>query len=824
MHHNKIRVSTPPNKLLTTSMPVVPDTPPESGIGAAKSDVVTFGTPSPIKPKFSNQEVSLRKQVNIPKNPSRPVPSSSRVGDDPFEPTPVIRPQWKKDGLALPSFKKKAPLTGPLLENGRPRAAPTPIRVPREGETPYKQTKGRPPPKMFELSSRSPVKHEAGYYDRKLSSLDEERDEPYTDPAKATEQLKSFLDESFDGAVEADEDAALLESDVISGLSCRLLPHQVAGVKFLRARESGKNRINNSGGLLADDMGLGKTVQTMALMVSCPRPQEITSIKSTLVVAPLSLIEQWAGEIKSKTQLTVYVHHGPSRFKNARRFGTYDIVLTTYNILVQEHNPALSPRLPDELDQNEIHDERGVFGVRWWRIVLDEAHTIKNRAAKMSIAACALRGVNRWCLTGTPIQNTVDELHSLLKFMRIDPLQHHAVFKEKINDPISRGKAKLAMKRLGAILGKIMIRRTKAVLNDSKSGENAAFRLPPRTVKHIRIDFSPQEREFYSGLEARADKTLAQMATNGEVGYMSVLVLLQRLRQACNHTQLVTKALDASDYKVDANSMSPTKKQDKAVDELADMFSGVGVSPQKSELKEIKASKCGVCLCKLSIREAAQQNCDSCQVALIKARRSSDKLHQDAAATASGYLELSAKVHRLMSVLRDEEEPNEQGAVFSAPRKTIIFSQWTSMLDLIEPFLVTEKIGFAKYYGSMPNKARESSLHALKTDPFCTVLLCSLKAGALGLNLTAASRVVMLDVWWNPAIEDQAIDRVHRIGQTREVLVYKMTIAETVEDRIVKLQEHKRAIAQSALGEGGNMGQKLGLAELMDLFRREDDV
>ena len=124
----------------------------------------------------------------------------------------------------------------------------------------------------------------------------------------------------------------------------------------------------------------------------------------------------------------------------------------------------------------------------------------------------------------------------------------------------------------------------------------------------------------------------------------------------------------------------------------------------------------------------------------------------------------------------------------------------------------------------MPNKLRESALEKLKRDPHTMVLLCSLKAGALGLNLTSASRIVLLDVWWNPAVEDQAIDRVHRIGQKREVLVYKITVKDTVEDRIVKLQDTKREIAKSALGEGGKMGAgKLQLSELLALFSHNSE-
>ena len=143
------------------------------------------------------------------------------------------------------------------------------------------------------------------------------------------------------------------------------------------------------------------------------------------------------------------------------------------------------------------------------------------------------------------------------------------------------------------------------------------------------------------------------------------------------------------------------------------------------------------------------------------------------------------------------------------------------MLDLCAPFLEANGIGYVKYYGSMPNKKREASLAALKGDSNCRVLLCSLKAGALGLNLTVANLVFMLDVWWNPAIEEQAIDRVHRIGQQQEVKVFKLTVRDTVEDRIIALQDKKREMAKSALGEGGKMS-RLGMDELLALFHSRE--
>lgn len=145
------------------------------------------------------------------------------------------------------------------------------------------------------------------------------------------------------------------------------------------------------------------------------------------------------------------------------------------------------------------------------------------------------------------------------------------------------------------------------------------------------------------------------------------------------------------------------------------------------------------------------------------------------------------------------------------------------MLDLIEPFLRNASIPFARYDGSMPNQLREESLDRLKTSTVseCQVLLCSLKCGAVGLNLTAASRVVIIEPFWNPAIEEQAIDRVHRFGQTKDVVVYKLSIESSVEERVLELQEEKRKLIEAAIGEGGvAAANKLGMKEIMRLFKR----
>ncbi|ODQ55968.1 hypothetical protein SAICODRAFT_28304 [Saitoella complicata NRRL Y-17804] len=315
------------------------------------------------------------------------------------------------------------------------------------------------------------------------------------------------------------------------------------------------------------------------------------------------------------------------------------------------------------------------------------------------------------------------------------------------------------------------------------------------------------------------------MSKNGEMGknYTNILCLLLRLRQACNHPDLVQKSLKNDKEALSLSSQgSKPIVEDKAADELADLFGGISVGGTEA------LKRCEVCFIELS-REETKSGCVRCKEcdADVHARILSAPLSNE---PSYAELVMSTKIRRMMRILRDEEEgEDEDDEIVAGPvRKTIIFSQFTTMLDLVEPFLKAEKIGFSRYDGSMPNHLREQSLDRLRTNPSTQVLLCSLKCGALGLNLTAASRVILLDVWWNPAIEEQSIDRVHRIGQTRNVIVHKLTIRNTVEERIVMLQDKKREMSRSALGDGPKGAKvnanKLSMTDILYLFKRESEV
>ncbi len=261
-------------------------------------------------------------------------------------------------------------------------------------------------------------------------------------------QALAVKDEAKDEP-EAEEDDE--EDDgTVEGLKVKLLPHQVDGVAWMIEKETGNHNKRAKlpkGGILADDMGLGKTVQSIALILSNPRPEkgvepenkknkimDVTG-KGTLVIAPLALIKQWESEINSKVtkshELKVLVHHGPNRTKSVDKLKQYDIVITTYQVLASEH--ASCGDSPNGL-------KKGCFGVHWYRAMLDEAHTIKNRNAKMTKACYEIQSHYRWCLTGTPMQNNLDELQSLIKFLRIQPYCQMTSWKESISGPMKNGR------------------------------------------------------------------------------------------------------------------------------------------------------------------------------------------------------------------------------------------------------------------------------------------------------------------------------------------------------------------------------------------------
>ena len=499
------------------------------------------------------------------------------------------------------------------------------------------------------LAARDPDKKLARSALPELGALCDELDAPRP---MGLEKLAPLLDD-FNGipraTLPADLDATLRTYQ----------EHGVDWLSFLRDAELGA--------VLADDMGLGKTLQTIAALRG-----------RVLVVCPKSVLYNWAAEIaRFRPKLRVALFHGPSRELDAKA----DVTLTTYAVL----------RLDSELLANEA----------WDTVVLDEAQAIKNESSQTARAAFGLDGTFRVALSGTPVENRLEELWSVMHFANPGLLGGRSDFQERYAGPIANGNP-AAASRLRAKIRPFVLRRMK---------RDVLPELPPRTDQVLHVELDERERAVYDAVRVATQKQVADELAKGG-GVLAALEALLRLRQASCHSALVPG-----------------------------------------------------------------QHADS-----------------------------SSKIEAVIDALQDAAADGH---------KSLVFSQWTSLLDLVEPHLRREGIRFTRLDGSTRDRA--AVVNEFQDDAGPPVMLVSLKAGGTGLNLTAADHVFLLDPWWNPAVEDQAADRAHRIGQERPVMVYRLVAKDTVEERILALQERKRKVADVALGDASQAGG-VTRAELLALL------
>ncbi|EJU01509.1 hypothetical protein DACRYDRAFT_53063 [Dacryopinax primogenitus] len=658
-----------------------------------------------------------------------------------------------------------------------------------------------------------------------------------------SQEAQKALQDLFQSSVgDAEIDGIDMERDAhVEGFrdTIKLMPHQVKGRMWMKSREEGKAK----GGILADDMGLGKTIQTFTRIVDGKRTdkeKEEGYARGTLIICPVGLIKQWREELgKMTVGLKVIEHHGSGRTKGIV-LERADVVITSYSVVSSEHGAseggsdhsktAKKPKAKaktgledfiaegsDEEDSDEFAQQVvkkkskkkpacPLFEIDWLRIVLDEAQNIKNKSAKMSIGCCALNSKFKWCLTGTPIQNSVDDLYPLLKFLVVKPLNDWTQFRQHISQPVKAGKPACPMKRLQVILKVIMLRRTKT---DMINGQ-PLLKLPPREVQVVQCEFDKDEREFYAALQERTTLTFNKFLKRGDVmkNYTSVLVLLLRIRQACGHPGLVSKdfseekdALDPKAGKDDKDEQEVTQQEE---DELADLLGKMNVGDKPE-------------MCPINLDS---DDSDESVVAIPRNEAAFPKKSHK----SNGLPKLppsSAKIRKIVELLTDIADRSNR------EEKTIIFSQFTGMLDLLEPFLKHHGVKFSRIDGSLRPVEREQAINKIKNDKATTVILISFKAGGVGLNLVCCNNVILVDLWWNPALEDQAFDRAHRLGQTRAVNIYKLVIENTVEDRILIMQDKKREVATVALSGGKLSKNKLDLNDLIALFKpsngRDDD-
>lgn len=462
---------------------------------------------------------------------------------------------------------------------------------------------------------------------------------------------------------------------------------------------------NNLGAILADDMGLGKTVQLLSLVAIEKERGEATG--PTLVVAPTSVVGNWAAEVAKFTPgLKVMVHHGTERLHGElleEKIADTDLVITSYGVVARDHL---------ELSKTT-----------WDHVVLDEAQAIKNSSTRASKAVRALPVRQRIALTGTPVENRLSEMRSILDFVNPGILGSATFFRNHFAKAIERDNDSEMAQRLRSLTAPFILRRL-------KTDETIIDDLPDKNEHIIRVNMTAEQAALYKALTDQVQQQLAVRSGIQRRGL--VLAMITRIKQICNHP---------AHYLGDGSSITERGR------------------------------------------------------------------HR------------SGKVEALMELIDTAIETDQ---------RMLVFTQYRAFGSILQPYLeqrLGEDVPFL--HGGVSKTARDKMVARFQQDDGPRVMILSLKAGGTGLNLTAASMVVHMDRWWNPAVENQATDRAFRIGQQRNVNVYKMITSGTLEESIQDILDGKTQLAGAIIGEGEGWITELSpeqLAQLISYRDKEDGV
>ena len=724
-------------------------------------------------------------------------------------------------------------------------------------------------------------------------------------------------------------------------LKAKLYPHQIEGYEWMIKREIHKIENQPYGGIIADEMGLGKTMQMISLMLHKHNISNINitervlkeckKTECTLIICPVSVMDHWEKEIKKWTnrgKLIIYKYHGNNRCKDIDRLCiNYNVIITTYGCIQSEWNEwkkLQDKKLNDmkdirkqitllqrhqtrygqlnditDIDQlkklkiklqlliNKKYIKPILSQILFRRIVLDEAHQIKNYKSKTHKAICNLNGKSLWFMTATPIQNTLDDLYAALHFLQYKYYMNYTNWKQGILNH-SKG-----IQRIKTILSFIMLRRLKNDYIDNGENEEKKvdddgnnnkkkklIKLPDKEMIIYEIEFNKYERFIYDQLKNLMNKIFNGYQRDNAIGknFSQCLKMLLQLRLSCNHLSLIKNSVYKIHSILNGNNDQSKNMDIKQLLNVIDMKKR-SMDDHKSDqfqcsqqyLNEIKHAlisgndECPLCLDQIqnvSITSCGHRFCNECIDEVIndkenifkrryksntydlnrnffiecpccrqKLRKSNitriidknncnnnDNDRENFKKMDNDKLSKpSSKIKKLMELLEDlhNKKPNE---------KCVIFSQWTSMLDIIQDELDRFKYGYCRLDGKMTASNRSKSISLLNNNKSIWIMLISLKAGGVGLNLVSANNVFIMDIWWNPAIEDQAFDRVHRIGQLNKVKIYRIIIKNSIEQKVLKLQEKKRKIAKQALdlknNRNNNKKQSVNLSanDLIQLF------
>ncbi|KAF8000348.1 hypothetical protein HF325_005277 [Metschnikowia pulcherrima] len=600
-------------------------------------------------------------------------------------------------------------------------------------------------------------------------------------------------------------------------MNVKLLPFQLEGLNWLIKQEEGEF----AGGVLADEMGMGKTIQTIALFM-----QDLTK-RPNLVVGPTVALMQWKHEIENHTK------------EGKLKLEEYDVILTSYSVLESVYRKE---RYGFKRKDGVVKQKSPLHALDFYRVILDEAHNIKDRTSGTAKAANDLKCQKRWCLTGTPLQNRIGEMYSLIRFMKLDPfykyyctkcdclslewkfsdwrhcdicnhtpMLHTNFFNHFMLKNIQKygieGDGLTSFQHIRLLLNNVMLRRTKIERADDLG-------LPPRIVEIRRDCFNEEEKDLYLSLYSDSKRKFNDFVAEGVVlnNYANIFTLITRMRQLADHPDLVLKRIGTNSVAQEVDGVIMCQLCDDEAEEPIELkchhkFCRMCIREYyESFLGDAKNLQCPVCHIGLSIdlqQPALEVDEELFSKGLI--------INRIKLGTHGGGWRSSTKIEALVEELYKLRSDKHT-------IKSIVFSQFTSMLDLIEWRL--KKAGFetVKLLGSMTPQQRDNTIKHFMENTLVEIFLVSLKAGGVALNLCEASQVFLMDPWWNPSVEWQSMDRVHRIGQKRPIRITRFCIEDSIELKIIELQEKKANMIHATINHDDAAVNRLTPDDLQFLF------
>ncbi|KFY26990.1 hypothetical protein V493_03752 [Pseudogymnoascus sp. VKM F-4281 (FW-2241)] len=612
-----------------------------------------------------------------------------------------------------------------------------------------------------------------------------------------------------------------------ANISRELKPFQLEGLNWMKMMEKTKW----GGGLLGDEMGMGKTIQAVSLIMS-----DYPAKNPSLVLIPPVALMQWQQEIAQYTDgtLKTFVYHGTNSAAKGVTVATlrkYDVILMSYNSLESLYRfQEKGRKRKDEV----AFQKSPVHQIQFHRVILDEAHNIKQRTTGSAKACFALKADHKWCLSGTPLQNRIGEFFSLIRFLDVRPfasyfckqcpcsqlewamdernrctkcnhngMQHVSVFNQELLNPIQKygnvGPGKEAFAKLRLLTDRFMLRRV-------KTDHSAAMELPAKEIYVDRKFFGDEENDFAGSIMNSGTRKFETYVSQGVLlnNYANIFGLIMQMRQVADHPDLILKKDGAGGQNILCCCICDEPAEDAVRSACKHDFCRTCVKNYIASCEE----------------STATPDCPRCHLPLSIDLEQPEMVQDESAVKKTSIINRikmenwtsSSKIEALLYDLHLLRSKNSS-------TKSIIFSGFTTMLQLVEWRLRRAGITTVMLDGSMTPAQRQASINAFMTDPTIECFLVSLKAGGVALNLTEASHVFIVDPWWNPAAEWQSADRCHRIGQCRPCSITRLCIEDSVESRMVMLQEKKSNMIRSTINNDESAMESLTPEDMQFLFR-----